>query len=82
MLLTQLITRETFRKVYNLKLPPLLDDISEDYVSVDQLMDEFCKLKGYMASTHSGVDIPKGARVLLKDFVSGKLLYCCPPPEE
>lgn len=81
-ILVHLIKRETFRKLYNLKLPVLLDDPSEEYVTVDQLMDEYCTQKGYMAQMHSGIDLPKGARCILKDFVLGKLLYCCPPPED
>lgn len=31
--------------------------------------------------THKGLpDNPRSARVLLKDFVNGKLLYCVAPP--
>ena len=31
---------------------------------------------------HKGMpDVNRGARYILKDYVSGKLLYCYPPPE-
>lgn len=33
-----------------------------------------------MASNHSGVDEPKGARCILKDVLMGVLVWCCPPP--
>lgn len=79
-LLCQLISRTQFEETYNIKLPIALDDPSDVYVSVDQLMETYCTIKGFMASTHSGIDIQKGARTILKDFLVGKLLYCSPPP--
>lgn len=33
-----------------------------------------------MAAAHSGTDHPRGARILLKDYCEGRLLYCHPPP--
>ena len=45
------------------------------------LLAAYCTMRGFMASGHSGVDGPRGARTLLKDYVSGKLLYCHPPPD-
>lgn len=33
-----------------------------------------------MASTHAGPDHPRGARVILRDYVEGRLPYAHPPP--
>ena len=46
------------------------------------LLAAYCTMRGFMASGHSGVDGPRGARQLLKDYVSGKILYCHPPPND
>jgi len=34
----------------------------------------------FFGQGHGRIDEPRGSRLLLKDFVSGKLLYCHPPP--
>lgn len=45
-----------------------------------ELLDAFGKLRGYTAAVHSGIDHPRAARVILKDYCDGRLVYCHPPP--
>jgi hypothetical protein len=33
-----------------------------------------------MASAHAGPDLPRGARIILKDYCEGRLIYSHPPP--
>lgn len=36
-------------------------------------------MRGFMS--HKGIpDMPRSSRLILKDYVNGKLLYCYPPP--
>lgn len=37
-------------------------------------------MRGYMKSGHSNADEQRAARVILKDYMNGKLLFCHPPP--
>ncbi|KAI0227111.1 hypothetical protein LSAT2_022438 [Lamellibrachia satsuma] len=44
-----------------------------------ELLGSYASMRGFM--THKGVpDYPRAARLILKDFVNGKLLFCYPVP--
>lgn len=76
-LVAERIPRHVFRSVYGL---PALDATDAGFIPPSTLLDVYCHARGYMASTHSGPDHSRAARSLLKDYLSGKLLYCTPPP--
>ena len=44
-------------------------------------MEELAIAKAFL-SRHNVPDISRSARVILKDFVNGKLLYVYPPPDQ
>ncbi|GBG25995.1 Guanine nucleotide-binding protein-like 1 [Hondaea fermentalgiana] len=71
------LNRETFERTYAMEFP-LAPTITR--VPAEMLIEEFCKKRGYMGSGHDRYNEAYGARIMLKDFVRGKLCYCCPPP--
>jgi len=71
------IKRGTLAQVYGISFP-LVDSIQR--VPAQMLLEEFCKKRNYMGSGHDRFNEAYGARILLKDFVRGKLCYCSRPP--
>ena len=53
---------------------------SPDHSFACPLLQSYCVWRGFMGSTHSGPDHSRAARIVLKEYVVGKLLYCHPPP--
>lgn len=82
-LVCQRIPRETLEATYGFRLEaagaargtPL-----RRQPTPTELLDTYCRMRGFAAAVHSGWDHPRGARILLKDFCEGKLVYCHPPP--
>ena len=82
-LLCQRIPRETLEATYGFRLEgagtapgtPL-----RRQPTPTELLDTYCRMRGFAAAVHSGWDHPRGSRILLKDFCEGKLVYCHPPP--
>ena len=66
------VPKAVFEMTYGLKLGGRL--------RARRLLEAFCTMKGFMASAHGGVDSSRGARILIKDFISGKIRYCEPAP--
>ena len=59
-------------KVYGLNVPTVPD--SDDFLSV------LAKARGFMRSGMGSPDTSRSARIVLKDYVDGKLVYGIPPP--
>src|SRR5690606_3909273 len=75
-IVAQRIPKRVFELTYGISFPPTEDD---DHLTVDELLDNFAKHRGFMS--HKGnPNAPMAARVILKDYVNGKLIYCHPPP--
>lgn len=69
-----LFTRKYFENFYGIRLRE-----SDDRLDSEELLNALGYLRGFM--TPRGLpDHPKTARLLLKDFVNGKLLFCKAPP--
>jgi hypothetical protein len=85
-LVCQRIPRSTLISTYGVKLPvPVSASLASPPTqlrqpTVSELLDAFCIMRGFMASTHAGADHPRAARTILKDYCEGKLVYCHPPP--
>ena len=85
-LVCQRIPRKTLLSTYGVKLPiPVSASMASPPTqlrqpTVSELLDAFCIMRGFMASTHAGADHPRAARTILKDYCEGKLVYCHPPP--
>jgi large subunit GTPase 1 len=76
-LLIQRVSRQDIEKTYNITLN-LLPSITK--ATSETLLEAFCEARGLHGTGHGRYDEARGARVLLKDFVSGKLLWCNKPP--
>lgn len=80
--LCEYIPRSILEAAYGFLLPEPCTEKGESAdtpPTAHQLLTAHACVRGYM--THKGVpDFHRSARVLLKDFVKGKLLYCMPPP--
>jgi large subunit GTPase 1 len=76
-LLCERIPRVVLENEYKLKiqLPP-----STRYSTAQALIEAYCKVRGLHGQGHGRIDESRGSRLLLKDLVSGRLLYCHPPP--
>jgi len=73
-LMCRRIPKRVLEIVYGMKIQG-----KDQYTTTQKLLTAYCKLKGM--HTHGGVpNAPAAARVLLKDYVKGKVLYCHPPP--
>jgi len=46
----------------------------------EDLLTSHAKMRGFWGN-HGRPDIHRSARIILKDFVQGRLLYCHPPPQ-
>jgi hypothetical protein len=79
-ILCKRIPPETFENTYKIQLPRSIVNGKRLPFGARELLQLYSTRRGYMRSGHSGPDESRGARDLLKDYVSGKLLYCMPPP--
>ncbi|XP_026276141.1 large subunit GTPase 1 homolog [Frankliniella occidentalis] len=79
-MLSSLIPRHVLEDTYGIMLPkPLEGEDPLRHPSSQELLNAYGYNRGFM--THKGIpDNPRAARIILKDFVTGKLLYCCAPP--
>jgi large subunit GTPase 1 len=82
------ISAEQFESTYNLKLPELTESVDQlslishsagRCANADDLLSTYARQRGFMASS-GRPDDSRAARIILKDFTKGKLLYCHPPP--
>ncbi|XP_023330316.1 large subunit GTPase 1 homolog [Eurytemora carolleeae] len=73
-LLLQLIPTHVLEYKYGMVLPP-----EPAILSVEQLLIAAATIRGFMA-IGGRPDQSRAARIILKDFVSGKLLFCTAPP--
>ncbi|UJR33522.1 hypothetical protein I4U23_020967 [Adineta vaga] len=74
------IPRSVLSHVYNIMLP-LPKEGEDEYrpPTAVEFCGTFAYRRGFM--THKGIpDGSRAARLILKDYVNGKLLYCYPPP--
>lgn len=70
------VTRQTLESTYNLTLPMLP---SVKMANPDFLLETYCRHRGLLGKA-GRFDESRAARIILKDFVSGRLLYAHPPP--
>ena len=62
-----------------MKIICYFDDLGFLCINFTRIYFPFADIRGFM--THKGIpDNPRAARIILKDFVNGKLLFCCAPP--
>ncbi|KAF0296125.1 Large subunit GTPase 1 [Amphibalanus amphitrite] len=79
-LVAHLMPRPVLERTYGLMLPlPREGEQPDRPPTAEELLNAYGYMRGFM--TARGLpDNPRSARVILKDFVRGKLLYCLAPP--
>lgn len=76
----QTIPRHVLEGTYGINIiRPREDEDPERLPTAEELLMAYGYMRGFMTS-HGQPDQSRSARYILKDYVSGKLLYCQPPP--
>ncbi|XP_072264306.1 large subunit GTPase 1 homolog [Pyxicephalus adspersus] len=79
-LIAQRVPRYVLEAIYGINIIRPREDEDQDRAPTSE---EFLSAYGYMRgfmTAHGQPDQPRSARYILKDYVSGKLLYCHSPP--
>ncbi|NXM65581.1 LSG1 GTPase, partial [Serilophus lunatus] len=76
----QHIPRNILEATYGINIiRPREDEDPDRKPTAEELLTAYGYMRGFMTA-HGQPDQPRSARYILKDYVSGKLLYCHPPP--
>ncbi|XP_026883183.2 large subunit GTPase 1 homolog [Electrophorus electricus] len=79
-LVCQTIPRSVLEGIYGINIiKPREDDDPDRPPTAEELLTAYGYMRGFMTA-HGQPDQSRSARYVLKDYVSGKLLYCHPPP--
>ncbi|XP_041646461.1 large subunit GTPase 1 homolog [Cheilinus undulatus] len=79
-LICQSIPRHVLEGTYGINIiRPREDEDPDRHPTSEELLMAYGYMRGFMTS-HGQPDQSRSARYILKDYVSGKLLYCYPPP--
>uniref|UniRef100_A0A670ZU06 Large subunit GTPase 1 homolog n=1 Tax=Pseudonaja textilis TaxID=8673 RepID=A0A670ZU06_PSETE len=79
-LICQRIPRPVLEATYGISiLRPREDEDPDRTPTPEELLSALGCMRGFMTD-HGQPDQPRSARLVLKDYVKGKLLYCHPPP--
>ncbi|KYO34959.1 large subunit GTPase 1-like protein [Alligator mississippiensis] len=79
-LICQHIPRHVLEAAYGINIiRPREDEDPDRPPTAEELLTAYGYMRGFMTA-HGQPDQPRSARYILKDYVSGKLLYCHPPP--
>ncbi|KAG6924548.1 large 60S subunit nuclear export GTPase 1 [Chelydra serpentina] len=79
-LICQHIPRHVLEATYGINIiRPREDEAPDRQPTSEELLTAYGYMRGFMTA-HGQPDQPRSARYVLKDYVSGKLLYCHPPP--
>ncbi|MBN3295559.1 LSG1 GTPase, partial [Amia calva] len=74
------IPRHVLEATYGINIiRPREDEDPDRPPTAEELLAAYGYMRGFMTA-HGQPDQPRSARYILKDYVSGKLLYCHPPP--
>ncbi|KAM9358509.1 large subunit GTPase 1 homolog isoform 2-T2 [Symphorus nematophorus] len=76
----QTIPRHVLEGTYGINIVrPREDEDPDRHPTSEELLMAYGYMRGFMTS-HGQPDQSRSSRYILKDYVSGKLLYCHPPP--
>ncbi|XP_060889689.1 large subunit GTPase 1 homolog [Labrus mixtus] len=80
-LICQLIPRHVLEGTYGINIiRPREDEDPDRNPTSEEMLMAYGYMRGFMTS-HGQPDQSRSSRYILKDYVSGKLLYCHPPPK-
>ncbi|XP_063162273.1 large subunit GTPase 1 homolog [Candoia aspera] len=79
-LICQRIPRPVLEATYGIRIiRPREGEDPDRMPTSEELLSALGRMRGFMTD-HGQPDQPRSARHVLKDYVTGKLLYCHPPP--
>lgn len=79
-LVCERIPRSILEGTYGIMLPKPTEEEDPNRVPTpSELLKAYGRIRGFM-TVHGSPDESRAARIILKDYVSGKLLYCHPVP--
>eukprot|EP00698_Gefionella_okellyi_P024963 TRINITY_DN898_c0_g2_i1.p1 TRINITY_DN898_c0_g2~~TRINITY_DN898_c0_g2_i1.p1 ORF type:complete len:655 (-),score=150.50 TRINITY_DN898_c0_g2_i1:1598-3460(-) len=74
------IPRDIINGTYGVLVPPPQQHEPQDRLPLaSEVLSEMARGRGFMTS-HGVPDESRAARLILKDYVNGKILWCSPPP--
>ena len=80
-LVAQKIPSHVLERVYGITFDAPSMDIPETIrIGGRALLEKYATIRGFRTAVGGSPDVSRAARIILKDFVSGKLLFCNPPP--
>ncbi|KAF8167726.1 P-loop containing nucleoside triphosphate hydrolase protein [Crassisporium funariophilum] len=80
-LLAKRLPREILEATYGLTIKTRgVEDGGDNSITAENFLIAYAIARGYMRSGQGNPDEARSARYILKDYVSGKLLFCHPPP--
>ena len=80
LLVCRRIPKAVLDATYGITIPTLKAALPTDPVDPYVFLETYARSRGFMTSGKGMPDASRAARVVLKDYVTGKLLYCHPPP--
>ncbi|GMH99704.1 hypothetical protein TrLO_g1752 [Triparma laevis f. longispina] len=85
-LICQRIAREVLNGTYGFKLPIVIPEGHNPNAlppppTAEELLTEYCRARSIIAAGSGVPDWQRASRVVVKDYVEGKLLFNHPPPE-
>ena len=82
-LVTQRIPQNFLEAVYGIKINIRpLEEGGTGVPTASELLRAYARARGFATTGQGQPDESRAARYVLKDYVSGKLLFCQPPPHE
>lgn len=86
-LICQRIPRNIINASYGIQIPePSAQELSERGLekvpppTAEEFLTTYCVARNMLAASSGVPDYTRASRIIIKDYVSGKLLYCHPPP--
>jgi large subunit GTPase 1 len=82
-LVAQRIPLPFLENVYGMKIPIRpAEEGGTGTPTASEVLRAYARARGFATTGHGQPDESRAARYILKDYVSGKLLYCHPPPQD
>ena len=82
-LVAQRIPQSFLENVYGVKIHTRpIEEGGTGRPTASEVLRAYAKARGFATTGHGGPDESRAARHILKDYVSGKLLYCHAPPHD
>lgn len=82
-LVAQRITQPFFEALYGVKVHTRpLEEGGTGIPTAEEILVAYAAARGFATTGQGQPDESRAARYILKDYVSGKLLFCHPPPSE